>query len=200
MNTDVSDFNLWHMSDYGRNVFLVAGRFFDLAPDRWELLTCIWYGRNGLTELKDDRYVTETEVRYKSVDALVAETDPKPNDIGAHLYSGWTAKKAALAKKRKTPPVVVLPPTPTPPEPKPEPKPDDVSRPHPRMPDPIPQPEPEPKPTDPNAPAKPKAKIPWKTIATILGAISFGLSFFPVPGIVKDIIGWVVKILNSLPG
>jgi hypothetical protein len=187
MNTDISDFNLWHMSDYGRNVFLVAGRFFDLAPDRWEFLTCCWYGRNGLSELKDDRYLTETSIRFKSVDALVAETDPKLNDIGAHLYKGWMAKKALLAERRKTPPVIVLPPDPIPPEPKPQPKPE-------------PKPSPEPSKPQNGDTQQPRKKLPWKLIATVLAAVAFGLKFTPVPAAVLLGIEWLIRLLNAIPG
>jgi hypothetical protein len=98
--------------------------------------------------------------------------------------------------------VIVLPPDPIPLEPKPQPKPKpDPWTPHPNMPDPIPsQPQPE-EPVDPNAPAKPKKKIPWKTIAVVLGALTFALKFVPiVPAIVPTILDWCVKILNSLPG
>lgn len=48
-------------------------------------------------------------------------------------------------------------------------------------------------------PSEPK-KIPWKLIASILGAISFAISFTPVPGFVVQIINYVAKILQALPG
>ena len=177
IKTDVSDFNLWFVSLYSSRAFLVAGRFWDLDKERWEMLSCLWMARNGFFELKDDRYVTETAVRYKSVDALVAEVDPEMTPTAQHLYNQWMGIKKKLEESRKDKPIPIDPPTPTP------------------TPLPIPDPIPEPKPEEP----KPKSKIPWKTIAAVLSAISFALTFFPVPGIVKEIITWIVKILQSIP-
>lgn len=177
INTEISDFNLHWLPQFGAVKFLVAGRCFDVAPDRWEGMACEWYARHGFQELKDDRYLTETAVRFKSVDALAAEKPMQVSNLGSHLYDSWMARKAELAKNRKEP---IEPPNPLPPT-KPE--------------EPKDEPKPQPKPEEP----KPKSKIPWKTIATVLSAISFALTFFPVPGIVKEIITWIVKILQSLP-
>lgn len=178
IKTDVSDFNLHWLPQFGPVKFLVAGRCFDAAPDRWEGMACEWYARHGFQELKDDRYATETAVRYKSVDALAAEKPMQVSALGSHLYDSWMARKAELAKNRKEP---IEPPKPLPPT-KPE--------------EPKDEPKPQPKPEEP----KPKSKIPWKTITAVLSAISFALTFLPVPGIVKEIIGHIVKILQSIPG
>jgi hypothetical protein len=180
--TDVSDFNLRMVSLYSSRAFLVAGRFYDLAPDRWDKLACLWYARHNFFELKDDRYMTETMVRFKSVDALVAEVDPKMTPTAQHLYDQWMGIKKRLEESRKDKPIPIEPPKPTP-TPLP-------------IPDPIPEPKPEPK-QEPEAPKK--AKL-WKLIAVVLGAIAFAIKFVPVvPAIVPVIIEWIVKILEAIP-
>lgn len=132
--TDLSDFNYHMVGLYSSRAFLVAGRIYDLAPDRWEQLACIWMARHGFFELKDDRYLTETSIRFKSVDALVAEANPEMTPTAQHLYDQWLGIKAKLAKQRSTDPIIIKPPAPTPTplpipdpipetqEPKPEPK------------------------------------------------------------------------------
>jgi hypothetical protein len=181
MNTEVSDFNLWHISDYGRNTFLVAGRIYDLAPDRWEKLTCIWYGRHGMVELADDRYIEENRLRYKTVDALVAEVDPSMSPVAKFIYDEWVEKKAAIAKRRAEKPVVILPPPPKPPSEPPK----TPTR-------PIPKPEPTP------VKPKPKKGFPLKTIVVLLGAVGFALKFLPVPPVVLLAIEWITKILQAI--
>jgi hypothetical protein len=178
--TDVSDFNLRMVSLYSSRAFLVAGRFYDLAPDRWDKLACLWYARHNFFELPGDRYLTDTMVRFKSVDALVAEVDPQMTPTAQHLYDQWMGIKKRLEESRKDKPIPIEPPKPTP-TPLP-------------IPDPIPEPKPEPKPE----PEQPKKKPNIKLIVAILGAIAFGLQFTPVPALVLAGLDIVIKILNSL--
>jgi len=180
--TDVSDFNLRMVSLYSSRAFLVAGRFYDLAPDRWDKLACLWYARHNFFELPGDRYLTDTAVRFKSVDALVAEKDPEMTATAKHLYDQWLGIKERLAKQRSDDPIIIKPPTPTPtPTPLP-------------IPDPIPEPKPDPKPE----PEQPKKKPNLKLIVAILGAVAFGLKFTPVPALALAGLDIVIKILNSL--
>jgi len=179
--TDISDFNLRLVSLYSSRAFLVAGRFYDLAPDRWDKLACLWYARHNFCELPGDRYLTDTMVRFKSVDALVAEVDPQMTPTAQHLYDQWMGIKKRLEESRKDKPIPIEPPKPVPPPlPKPEPKP--------------PEPKPEPKPE----PEAPKKKPNIKLIVAILGAVAFGLKFTPVPALVLAGLDIVIKILNSL--
>lgn len=134
-NSDISDFNM-HMSQYSARLFMVSGRFFDLAPTEWEKLACSWYGKHGWRELKDDRYIGKLPngqdvIRYHSVDAIVLE-NPELDPTAQMIYDRWVARRAQLAAQRNSPDVVILPPPPEPPkakpvelpppEPKPEPK------------------------------------------------------------------------------
>jgi hypothetical protein len=162
--TDVSDFNLRLVSLYSSRAFLVAGRFYDLAPDRWAALSCLWYARHNFFELPDDRFFTDTAVRFKSVDALVAEKDPEMSGTAKHLYDQWLGIKKRLEESRKDKPIPIEPPKPTP-TPVP-------------IPDPIPEPNPVPQP-----PAKknpPAALVKFGVYFGILGtAITAASLFFP---------------------
>ena len=179
--TDVSDFNLRMVSLYSSRAFLVAGRFYDLAPDRWDKLACLWYARHNFFELPGDRYLTDTMVRFKSVDALVAEVDPPMTPTAQHLYDQWLGIKKRLEESRKDKPIPIEPPKPTP---TPLPIPDPI--PEPKKPEPVPEPE------------APKKKPNLKLIVAILGAVAFGLKFTPVPALVLAGLDIVIKILNSL--
>jgi hypothetical protein len=125
MNTDLADFNTY-AREYGARMFLVAGRVYDLAPDNFAWLASAWYERHGLLELPNDRYIGklpngQEAVRYASVDALLLNPPKELVGIGRHIYDGWLAKKAQLAKIRNADPVVILPPKnpPMPEKPKP---------------------------------------------------------------------------------
>jgi hypothetical protein len=174
--TELSDFNLHFVSLYSSRAFLVAGRFYDLAPDRWEKLACIWYARNGFFELKNDRYLTDIMLRFKSVDALVAEEYPEMTPTSQQLYDQWIGIKAKLAKQRSDDPIKISQPKPTP---TPLPIPDKI-------------PEPEPKET------KPKKKLNIKLLVAILGAVAFCLKFTPVPAVVLGGIDIVIRVLQSI--
>jgi hypothetical protein len=119
---ELADFNTYARG-FGTRMFLVAGRVFDLAPDKWEWLACAWYEKNGLLELPNDRYIgklpgSEQEtVRYASVDALLLNPPKELVGIGQHIYDGWLAKKAQLAKIRNADPIIILPPPPEAPKP-----------------------------------------------------------------------------------
>jgi hypothetical protein len=119
---ELSDFNTYARG-FGTRMFLVAGRVYDLAPDKWEWLACAWYERHGLLELPGDRYIgklpnSEQEaVRYASVDALLLNPPKELVGIGRHIYDGWLAKKAQLDKIRNADPIVILPPPPEAPKP-----------------------------------------------------------------------------------
>jgi hypothetical protein len=185
--TDLSDFNTY-AREYGARMFLVAGRVFDLAPDNWEKLSCMWYQQHGLLELPNDRYIGklpngQEAVRYHSVDELALNPPKELAGIGQHIYDGWMAKKVQLAKIRNADPIVILPPQEPPMwEPKPQPKPVELP----------------PKQELPKEPQKP-IKIQWKLIATILAAVGFALKFTPVPAAVILAIDWLVKILQAIP-
>lgn len=180
MKTELSDFNLHFLPQFGRVRFLVAGRCFDLAPDRWEALACEWYARNGFSEIKGDAYISGMGYRFKSVDTLVAESPLAMSPLGQHLLDSWQARKKELEKNRIEPPKPVPPPPKTPPI----------------------------EPEAPSEPSKqqngdvqqPKRKVPWKLFAAVLAAVAFGLKFTPVPGLVILAIDYIVKILNSIPG
>lgn len=182
-NTDVSDFNLHFVSLYTSRAFLVAGRIYDLCPDDWSRRACIWYARNNFFELPGDRYLTDTAVRFKSVDALVAEVDPKMTPTAQHLYDQWLGIKKKLEESRKDKPVPIEPPKPTP-TPLP-------------IPDPIPEPKPEPTPE----PEQPKKNPPPSLVkfGVWFGILASGLSvaaFFYPP--LKPIVTFVVPIIKAL--
>jgi hypothetical protein len=162
--TEISDFNLRFVYLYSSRAFLVAGRFYDIAPDRWEKLTCLWYARHNFFELPGDRYLTETAVRFKSVDALAAEKDPEMTPTAQHLYDQWMGIKKRLEESRADKPVPIEPPKPTP-TPLP-------------IPDPIPEPKPEDKPPSKKNP--PAALVKFGVYFGILGtAITAASLFFP---------------------
>jgi hypothetical protein len=165
--TDVSDFNLRMVSLYSSRAFLVAGRFYDLAPDRWDKLACLWYARHNFFELPGDRYLTDTMVRFKSVDALVAEIDPQMTPTAQHLYDQWMGIKKRLEESRKDKPIPIEPPKPTP-TPLP-------------IPAPIPEPKPDPKPEQPKNPSP--------------GLVRFGVWFGIISSVV-GVVAWFVPALK----
>ena len=121
--SNVSDYNLFFVSQYSSRAFLVAGRFFDLTED-WERLSCEWYSLHGFKELANDRYIGQINgrdaIRYRSVDELVNQNPKELSAIGQHLFEQWQGIKANLAKHRNTDPVVIIaPPVEPPPLPKP---------------------------------------------------------------------------------
>jgi hypothetical protein len=185
MNTELSDYYLFFVRDYGRAAVHIAPRFFDIAPDKWLKLTSIYYARFGFKELpEDDSYVGKLAngrdaVRSHRVDAIVLE-NPEMDDMAKFLYDSWIAKKAQLDKNRNETPPIVLPP---PPEPPPMPKPVELP----------------PKVEEPKPPKKP-FKIHWGLIATILTALAFALKFLPVPAFVLGIIDVILKIIQAIPG
>lgn len=164
-----------------RKVFLVAGRFFDLAPDRWEMLSCEWYHRNGIYELDGDKYLTETMVRYRSVDAMVNEKNFELAEPARLLYNEWVEKRGViLDNDTSKPPIVITPPPPAPPPVVVEPE--------------------EPKLEEPK-PEKPKKKsmFTFKNIAMIVIGIGIPVSaLFPPP--YNLIAATVFKILQSVVG
>ena len=180
MKTDLSDFNLHFLPQFGRVRFLVAGRCFDLAPDRWEALACEWYARHGFSEIKGDAYISGMGYRFKSVDALVSESPLTMSPLGQHLLDSWQVRKKELEKNRIDPAKPVPPPPNTPPI--------------------EPEPPSEPSKQQSGDVQQPKRKVPWKLFAAVLAAIAFGLKFTPVPGLVILAIDYLVKILNSVPG
>ena len=140
IDVTLSDFNTY-IREFGVRTFLVAGRIFDLAPDKWEFLACAWYEKNGLLELPNDRYIGKHQkedrdiVRYHSVDSLLRNPPTELVGMGLHIYEGWVAKKAENEKNRKADPVVII--SKPNPEPPPIPKPDrddSAYDPHPNMP------------------------------------------------------------------
>lgn len=176
IGTDVSDFNLHWLPQFGSVKFLVAGRCFDVAPARWEVLACEWYARHGFQELKGDRYVDGNMVKYHSVDILAAEEPLNVSTLGSHLYDSWQARKAELAKNRKEP---IEPPKPLPPT----------------KPDPIPEPKPQPKPEEPKknpSPGLVKFGVWFGILASGLGVASF---FYPP---LKPIVAFVVPLVKAL--
>jgi hypothetical protein len=181
--TDVSDFNLRLVSLYSSHAFLVAARFYDLAPNRWDKLSCIWYARNGFFELKDDRYLTDTMVRFKSVDALVAEKDPEMTATAKHLYDQWLGIKARLAKQRSDDPIKIDPPKPVP------------------TPLPIPDPIPEPKKPEPVPEAKknpPAALVKFSVWFGIAGmAITAASLFFPQLKMLAPFVALIKALLGA---
>jgi hypothetical protein len=134
MNTELSDYWMHFISEYGRNSVHIAPRFYDIAPNDWLRLTSVYYSRFGMKHPpKDDAYIgklpgTDRDVmRSHRADAIVLE-NPAMDDMAKFFYDTWLAKKAALEKNRnKEPDTVILPPPQEPPmwepEPKPEPKP-----------------------------------------------------------------------------
>jgi hypothetical protein len=180
--TDVSDFNLRLVSLYSSRAFLVAGRFYDLAPDRWEKLSCLWYARHNFFELKDDRYLTETMVRFKSVDTLVAEVDPPMTPTAQHLYDQWMGIKRRLEESRKDKPIPIEPPKPTP-TPLP-------------IPDPIPEPKPEPKPPEKKNP--PAWLVKFSVWFGIIGmAVTAASLFFPQLKMLAPIVALIKALLAA---
>lgn len=124
VETYLDEFNEY-MREFGSRTFLVAGRIFDLAPDNWERLAALWYQKNGLLELSNDRYIGKHPkedrdiVRYHSVDDIVLNPPTELAGIGRHIFDGWQGEKARIIKRRSEDPVVILPPPPNPPMPKP---------------------------------------------------------------------------------
>jgi hypothetical protein len=136
MRTDISDYWMHFVSEYGRNSYHVAPRIFDLAPNRWEELSAIYYARHGFkAPPKDDSYIGPLPngveaIRSHRIDALVLENPTEMDDMARFLHDGWMGKKAALAKRRSEEPnVVILPPPPEPPKPKPVEKPKPIELP-----------------------------------------------------------------------
>jgi hypothetical protein len=179
--TEISDFNLRFVSLYSSRAFLVAGRFYDLAPDRWAALSCLWYARHNFFELPGDRYLTETAVRFKSVDALVAEKDPEMTTTAQHLYDQWLGIKARLAKQRSDDPIKIDPPKPVP------------------IPLPIPEPKPEPKPQEPPVKKNPPAALVkfsvWFGIAGMV--ITAASLFFPQLKMLAPFVALIKALLGA---
>jgi hypothetical protein len=176
-----SDFNLWIASNYYRGAINICSRFTDKGVEERlaARLSCTWHVKHGfgLKAPKDDEYFNGNQMGRTSVDALVAH--PEFDPAGDVLFNCWLDYKAKLDARRNGGPIKIDPPPPTPPEPKPSPEPSKQQN---------------------GDVQQPRKKLPWKLIATVLSAISFGLTFFPVPGIVKEIINYAVKILREIPG
>jgi hypothetical protein len=192
MRTDISDYWMHFVSEYGRNSYHVAPRIFDLAPNRWEELSAIYYARHGFkAPPKDDSYIGPLPngveaIRSHRIDALVLENPTEMDDMAKFLYDGWLGKKASLAKSRSEEPrVVILPPPPEPP--KPTPKPEPVKKPKPiELP---PKEEPEKKNPNPNL-------VRFSVYFGIISAAATAAALFFPPA--KPFVVAIVAIVKSL--
>ena len=192
MNTDLSDYWMHFVSEYGRNSVHIAPRFFDIAPDKWERLTSIYYSRHTFKKPpEDDAYIGPLPatgrqvIRSHRVDAICMENPPM-DEMATFYYDSWMLKKAHLKKQREAEPQIRI--EPPKPEPPPQPKPKPVELP----------PKEEPKKQE--EPAKKQNPDPWivKTgvWVGILGSVATVVSLF-VPQ-AKPFVVAIVAVLKGI--